>query len=39
MLYRLSAVTGWPGVSTLQLDKVENCMCNFGISVAACQII
>ena len=37
--YRVSAETGWPGVSILWLGKVESLICNFYLSVAACKIV
>ena len=33
--YRVSAGTGWPGVSVLCLGEMESLICNFYISVAA----
>ena len=33
--YRVSAGTGWPGVSILWLGEVENLICNSYLSVAA----
>ena len=37
--YRVSAGTGWPGVSILWLGEVESWMCNFCLSVAARKIV
>ena len=37
--YRVSAGTGWPGVSTLWLGEVESWICNFYLSVAARKIV
>ena len=37
--YRVSAGTGWPGVSILWLGEVEGWICNFCLSVAARQIV
>ena len=34
--YRVSVGTGWPGVSILWLDEVEDLICNFYLSVTAC---
>ena len=31
-------VTGWPGVSILCLDEVENLICRLYLSVAACKL-
>ena len=36
--YRVSAGTGWPGVSMLWLGKMESWICNFYLSVAAREI-
>ena len=33
--YRVSAGTGWPGVSMLWLSEAESLICNFYLSVAA----
>ena len=33
--YRVSAATGWPGVSILWQGEVESLICNFSLSVAA----
>ena len=32
--YKVSAGTGWPGVSILQLGEVESWICNLHLSVA-----
>ena len=37
--YRVSAWTGWPGVSVLWLSEVESLICNFYLSVAARKIV
>ena len=37
--YRVSAGTGWPGVSILRLGGVENLICIFYLSVAARKIV
>ena len=37
--YRVSAGTGWPGVSILWLGEVECWFCNFYLSVAARKIV
>ena len=37
--YRVSAGTGWPGVSILWLGEVESLICNFYLSVAARKIV
>ena len=37
--YRVSAGTGWPGVSILWLDEMESLICNFYLSVAARKIV
>ena len=37
--YRVSAGTGWPGVSILWLGEVERWICNFCLSVAARKIV
>ena len=37
--YRVSAGTGWPGVSILWLGEVESLICNFYLSVAARTIV
>ena len=37
--FRVSAGTGWPSVSILWLGEVDRLICNFCLSVAACQII
>ena len=37
--FRVSAGTGWPGVSILWLGKVESLICNFYLSVAARKIV
>ena len=37
--YRVSAGTGWPGVSIVRLGEVESLICNFCLSVAARKII
>ena len=34
--YRVSAGTGWPGVSILWLGEMESLVCDFYLSVAAC---
>ena len=36
--YRVHTVTDWPGVSILWLGEMENLICNFYLSVAACKI-
>ena len=37
--YRVSAGTGWPGVSILWLGEMESLICNFYLSVAARKIV
>ena len=37
--YRVSAGTGWPGVSILWLGEGESLTCSFCLSVAACKIV
>ena len=37
--YRVSARTGWRGVSILSLGEVERLICNIYLSVAACTIV
>ena len=37
--YRVSAWTGWPGVSILWLGEMESLICNFCLSVAARKIV
>ena len=37
--YRVSAWTGWPGVSILWLGEMESSICNFYLSVAAHKIV
>ena len=37
--YRVSAGTGWPGVSILLLGEVESLICNLYLSVAARKIV
>ena len=37
--YKVSAGTGWPGVSILWLGVVESLICNFYLSVAARKIV
>ena len=37
--YRVSAGTGWHGVSILWLGEVESLICSFYLSVAACKIV
>ena len=37
--YRVSTGTGWPGVSILWLGEMESLICNFYLSVVACQIV
>ena len=37
--YRVSAGTGWPGVSILWLGGMESWICNFYLSVAARKIV
>ena len=37
--YRVSAGTGWPGVSILWLGEMEGLICNFYLSVAARKIV
>ena len=36
---RVSAETGWPGVSILRLGEVESLICNFYLSVAVRKIV
>ena len=36
---RVSAGTGWPGVSILSLGEVESLICNFYLSVTAYKIV
>ena len=36
---RVSAGTGWPGVSILRLGEMESWICNFYFSVAAPKIV
>ena len=36
--YKVSAGTGWPGVSTLWLGEMESLICNFCLSVAAWKV-
>ena len=36
---KVSAGTGWPGVSMLWLGEIENLIFNFYLSVAACTIV
>ena len=38
-IYRISAGTGQPGVSTLWLGEIESLICNFYLSVAARKIV
>ena len=38
-LYRVSAGTGHPGVSILQLGEVESWICHFYLSVASRKIV
>ena len=37
--YRVGAGTGWPGVSILSLGEMENWICNFYLSMAACKTV
>ena len=37
--YRVSAGTGWLGVSILYLGEMESWICNFYLSVAARKIV
>ena len=37
--YRVSAGTGWPGISILWLGEVESSICNFCLSVVACRLV
>ena len=37
--YRVSAGTGWPGISILWLGEVDSLNCNFYLSVAVCKIV
>ena len=37
--YRVSAGTGWPGVSILWLGEIESLICSFYLSVAARKIV
>ena len=37
--YRISAGTGWPGVSILRPGEVESWICNFYLSLAARKIV
>ena len=37
--YRVSAGTGYPGVSIMWLGEVENLICSFCLSVAASTIV
>ena len=37
--YKVSAGTGWPGVSILWLGEMESLICNFYLSVAARKIV
>ena len=37
--YRVSARTGWPGVSILSQGEMESLICNFYLSVAARKIV
>ena len=37
--YRVSAGTGWPGVSILRLGEMESLVCNFCLSVTARRIV
>ena len=37
--YRVSARTGWPGVSVLWLGEMDSLICNFCLSVAARKIV
>ena len=37
--YRVSAGTGWPGVSILRLGEVESLICNFYLSAAARKLV
>ena len=38
-LYKVSAGTGWPGVSILWLGETESLIGNFCLSVAACAVV
>ena len=37
--YRVSAATGWPGVSLLWLGEVESLICSFYLNVAVSKIV
>ena len=37
--YRVSAGTGWPGVTILRLGEMESVICNFYLSVAARKLV
>ena len=37
--YRVSAGTGWPGISILSLGQMESLVCNFCLSVAARKLV
>ena len=37
--YRVSAGTGWPGVSILWLGEAESWICNFYLSLEACKLV
>ena len=37
--YRVSAGTGWSGVSILRMGETESLICNFCLSVAARTIV
>ena len=37
--YRVSAGTGWLGVSILRLGERDSLICNFHLSVAACTFV
>ena len=37
--YRVSAGTGWPGVSILWMDEIESWICNFYLNVATHKIV
>ena len=39
LVYRVSAGTGWPGVSILWLGEIDSLSCNFRLSVAARTIV
>ena len=37
--YRVSAGTGWPGVSILWLGEMESLICSFYLNVTVCKIV